>query len=64
MNFELNKEQKIIIKNVREFMLKEIAPFAEEIDQNDQFPPRYLDKTGGNRPVGLEHFRKVRRQWL
>jgi len=53
MNFELNKEQKIIIKNVREFMLKEIAPFAEEIDQNDQFPPDIWIKLGAIDLLGL-----------
>ncbi|MGB9499402.1 MAG: acyl-CoA dehydrogenase family protein [Dissulfuribacterales bacterium] len=38
MDFELTREQKMIIKNVREFMRKEIEPVAEEIDREDRFP--------------------------
>jgi len=38
MDFELNKEQKMIQKAVKEFMRKNIAPLAEEIDKNDRFP--------------------------
>ena len=38
MDFEISKEQKIICKTVREFMKKEIAPVAEEIDRDDKFP--------------------------
>ena len=39
MDFELTSEQKMIQKNVREFMRKEIAPVAEEIDREDRLPP-------------------------
>ena len=38
MDFELNREQKMIVKNVREFMRKEIEPLTEEIDSEDRFP--------------------------
>ena len=46
MDFELTQEQKMIRKNVREFMLKEIGPVAEEIDQTDEFPPGIWKKMG------------------
>ena len=35
---EITSEQKQIKKSVREFMVKEISPVAEEIDRNDAFP--------------------------
>jgi alkylation response protein AidB-like acyl-CoA dehydrogenase len=38
MEFELTREQKMIQKNVREFMRKEILPVAEQIDKEDKFP--------------------------
>lgn len=38
MDFELTREQKMIQKNVSEFMRKEIAPQAEEIDRTDRLP--------------------------
>jgi isovaleryl-CoA dehydrogenase len=38
MDFELTTEQKMIQKNVREFMRKEILPLTEDIDKNDLFP--------------------------
>ena len=39
MDFELNEEQRIIQRNVRQFMVKEIEPIAEKIDREDEFPP-------------------------
>lgn len=39
MDFELTEEQRIVQRNVRQFMLKEIAPIAEQIDRDDKFPP-------------------------
>ena len=53
MSFELTKEQKMIQKNVREFMRKEIAPVAEEIDQEDRFPPDIWKKLGDLGLLGL-----------
>lgn len=38
MDFELTREQKMIKKNVREFMRKEIAPIAEELDREAHLP--------------------------
>ncbi len=46
MNFELSKEQKLIQKNIREFMLKEVEPIAEKIDREDYFPREVWDKLG------------------
>jgi len=44
--FELSEEQKIVQKNVRQFMLKEIDPIAEQIDRDDEFPPGIWQKLG------------------
>ena len=38
MNFEFNEEQMMFKETVSKFMLKEIAPIVEEIDEKDQFP--------------------------
>lgn len=53
MDFELSREQKMILKNVREFMLKEIFPVSEEIDRNDEFPPGVWEKLGQIGLLGL-----------
>lgn len=46
MDFELSQEQRIIQKNVRQFMLKDIEPIAERIDREDKFPPGIWKKMG------------------
>ncbi len=38
MDFELSREQKMIQKNVKEFMRKEIAPIADELDRKCHLP--------------------------
>ncbi len=38
MIIELSPEQRMVQKNVRQFMLKEIEPLAERIDREDKFP--------------------------
>jgi len=38
MDFELTREQKMIRKNIKEFMRKEIAPIAEELDRECHLP--------------------------
>ncbi|MBS3975957.1 MAG: acyl-CoA dehydrogenase [Syntrophomonadaceae bacterium] len=38
MKFNLNKEQQMVQKTVREFAEKEIAPYAIEIDKSGEFP--------------------------
>jgi isovaleryl-CoA dehydrogenase len=53
MDFELTRDQKMIEKNIREFMLKEIAPVAEEIDRKDQFPSGIWRKMGELGYLGL-----------
>ncbi len=53
MNFELNKEQKMIQKNIREFMIKEIGPIADRIDSDDKFPKGLWKKMGDLGLLGL-----------
>lgn len=53
MDFKLNKEQKMIQKNVREFMVKEIGPIADQIDLDDKFPKDLWKKMGELGLLGL-----------
>jgi len=53
MNFELTHEQKMIQKSVREFMLKEVAPFTEDIDKEDKLPSGIWQKMGEIGFLGL-----------
>ncbi len=47
MDFELNEEQKLIQNSVRDFVKKEIAPIADEIDKKDEFPSEIVQKMAG-----------------
>ena len=53
MDFELNEEQRIIQRNVRQFMVKEIEPIAEKIDREDEFPPGIWKKLGDLGVLGV-----------
>jgi len=44
MKLELNDQQKMIQKMVREFAEKEVAPIAAEIDKKEEYPTKTLDK--------------------
>jgi len=44
MKLELNEQQKMIQKMVREFAEKEIAPIAAELDKKSQYPHKTLEK--------------------
>jgi butyryl-CoA dehydrogenase len=44
MQLELNDQQKMIQKMVREFAEKEIAPVAAELDQKEEYPTKILEK--------------------
>ena len=44
MQLELNEQQKMIQKMVREFAEKEIAPIAAELDEKSEFPAKTLEK--------------------
>lgn len=44
MKLELNEQQKMIQKMVREFAKKEVEPIAAEIDKNEEYPTNTLDK--------------------
>jgi alkylation response protein AidB-like acyl-CoA dehydrogenase len=53
MDFELNEEQKMIRKMVRDFAEKEIAPIAQETDKREQFPWEIIHKMGKLGLMGL-----------
>ena len=42
--FDLTEDQRMIRDMVREFALAEVAPIAEEIDENHRFPKDNWDK--------------------
>jgi len=44
MNLDLNDQQKMIQKMVREFAEKEIAPVAAELDKKEEYPTAILNK--------------------
>jgi len=44
MKLELNEQQKMIQKVVREFAEKHVAPFADELDKKAEFPTEILKK--------------------
>ena len=44
MQLELNDQQKMIQKMVKEFAEKEIAPIAAELDQKEEYPTNVLEK--------------------
>ncbi len=53
MDFELNEEQRMLKKMVRDFARKEIAPIAAEIDQSGEFPWECVKKMGKLGMFGL-----------
>ncbi|MFO7802159.1 MAG: acyl-CoA dehydrogenase family protein [Desulfovermiculus sp.] len=46
MDFELSKEQQMIRKEVRKFAKSEIAPVAQDLDENEEFSPQLTKKMG------------------
>jgi len=44
MDFSLSKEQEMLRKNVRDFVQKEVAPIAAEIDRLAKFPRENVEK--------------------
>ena len=44
MKLELNDQQKMIQKMVREFAEKEVAPIAAELDKKEEYPTKTLQK--------------------
>src|SRR2546422_2425520 len=46
MDFDLNREQKLIQQTVRDFARAEIAPAAEELDREHRFPYEIVAKLG------------------
>jgi len=44
MQLELNEQQKMIQKMVREFAEKEVAPIAAELDKTEEYPHKTLQK--------------------
>lgn len=44
MNFKFNQQEQNFLSKVTDFCLKEIAPIAAEIDENERFPEEILPK--------------------
>ena len=44
MKLELNEQQKMIQKMVKEFAEKEIAPVAADLDKKGEYPSKILEK--------------------
>ena len=44
MKLELNDQQKMIQKMVREFAEKEVGPIAAELDKKEEYPTKNLEK--------------------
>jgi len=44
MQLELNEQQKMIQKMVKEFAEKEVAPIAAELDEKEEYPTKTLEK--------------------
>jgi len=44
MQLELNEQQKMIQKMVREFSEKDVAPIAAELDEKEEYPTKTLEK--------------------
>jgi len=44
MKLELNEQQKMIQKMVREFAEKEVGPIAAELDEKSEYPTKTLEK--------------------
>lgn len=55
MNFELNEEQKMIQKMMREFTEKEVAPLDEEMDKTGEFPYELMKKMADNGIFGIPY---------
>ncbi|MCY6355262.1 acyl-CoA dehydrogenase [Clostridium sp. ZS2-4] len=53
MNFELTKEQKLVVQAVREFAQNEVKPIAAEADQTCIFPMEQYKKMGQMGLIGL-----------
>ncbi len=53
MDFDLSKEQSMIVKMVRDFAEGEIAPKAAEVDRNARFPAETFEKLGKLGLLGL-----------
>ncbi len=53
MDFNLNKEQKMILKMVREFAENELKPIASEIEQEEEFPWEIIKRMGKLGLMGL-----------
>ena len=53
MQLELNEQQKMIQKMVREFAEKEIAPIAAELDKKAEYPHKTLEKMANLGLLGI-----------
>src|SRR4051812_5573808 len=53
MDFDLSDDHQLIQRTVRDFAVNEVAPVAEELDKNKQFPYEIVRKLGGLGLMGI-----------
>jgi len=53
LNFDLGETANLLRESVQGFVSEEIAPLAEEIDRNDEFPPELWQKMGDLGLLGI-----------
>lgn len=53
MDFELSREQKMIVKSIKDFMRKEIEPIADEMDRECYLPDGIWHKLGNLGLLGI-----------
>src|SRR3990172_3756149 len=55
MDFALTEEQELFRKSVRDFVEKEVAPMAREIDERGEFPMALFRRCGALGYFGLRY---------
>src|SRR3954470_9167840 len=53
MDFDLSDDHRLIQRTVRDFAVNEVAPVAEELDRNKQFPYEIVRKLGDLGLMGI-----------
>ena len=53
MNFHFNEEEQEILDMLHDFCLKEVAPIAAEVDENERFPEETWHKLADMGMMGV-----------